>query len=144
MNQQIEQACEVVRQTHEEASLSIAMLREEWPAAKELGAALEQCAASIVAGGSIRILRKGRTDARGVPGHIPVRIADALFHIGREAIVNSVRHANPEQITLYVDYEAKYVVLMVEDEGRGPMRHGRHGASGYAVWRNAHAASAHI
>ena len=50
-NQQIDLACEVVRQTHEEASLSIAMLREEWPAGKELGAALEQCAASIVAGG---------------------------------------------------------------------------------------------
>jgi hypothetical protein len=47
----MELACDVVRQTHEEASLSIAMLREEWPAGKELGSALEDCAASIVAGG---------------------------------------------------------------------------------------------
>jgi signal transduction histidine kinase len=118
-NQQIDQACEVVRQTHEEASLSIAMLREEWPAGRELGAALEQCAASIVTGGSIRIVREGRTDGRGGPGHIPVRVADALFHIGREAIVNSVRHADPKRIVLSVEYETKCVLLTVEDEGRG-------------------------
>jgi signal transduction histidine kinase len=119
VNQQIDLACDVVRQTHEEASLSIAMLREEWPAGKELGAALEECAASIVAGGDVQIVRKGRTDSRSVPAHIPVRVADALFHIGREAIVNSVRHADPRQIVLSIDYEAKTVILTVEDEGRG-------------------------
>jgi len=119
VNQQIDLACDVVRQTHEEASLSIAMLREEWPAGKELGAALEECAASIVAGGAVRIVRKGRSDGRGVPAHIPVRVADALFHIGREAIVNSIRHADPRQIVLSIEYEAKRVVLTVEDEGNG-------------------------
>jgi signal transduction histidine kinase len=118
-NQQIDQACEVVRQTHEEASLSIAMLREEWPAGKELGAALEECALTIVSGGTVRIVRKGRTDSRGGPGHIPVRVADALFHIGREAIVNSVRHADPKRIVLSVEYETRCLVLAVEDEGRG-------------------------
>jgi signal transduction histidine kinase len=119
VSQQIDLACDVVRQTHEEASLSIAMLREEWPAGKELGAALEECAASIVAGGDVRIVRKGRTEGRSVPAHIPVRVADALFHIGREAIVNSVRHADPQQITLSIAYEVQRVVLTVEDEGRG-------------------------
>jgi signal transduction histidine kinase len=119
VGRQIDQACEVVRQTHEEASLSIAMLREEWPAGKEIGAALEACAASIVAGGEIRIVRKGRTESRTTPGHIPVRVADALFHIGREAVVNSVRHADPRQISLAVDYETKYVTLTVKDDGRG-------------------------
>jgi signal transduction histidine kinase len=119
VNQQIDLACDVVRQTHEEASLSIAMLREEWPAGKELGAALEECAASIVAGGDVRVVRKGRSEGRGVPAHIPVRVADALFHIGREAIVNSVRHADPRQIVLSIEYEGKRVVLTVEDEGRG-------------------------
>jgi signal transduction histidine kinase len=119
VNQQIELACDVVRQTHEEASLSIAMLREEWPAGKELGAALEECAASIVAGGDVQIVRKGRSDGRSAPGHIPVRVADALFHIGREAIVNSVRHADPRQIALSIEYDAKNVILTVEDEGRG-------------------------
>lgn len=119
VSQQIDLACDVVRQTHEEASLSIAMLREEWPAGKELGAALEECAASIVAGGDVRIVRKGRTEGRSAPAHIPVRVADALFHIGREAIVNSVRHADPQQITLSIAYEVQRVVLTVEDEGRG-------------------------
>jgi signal transduction histidine kinase len=119
VNQQIDLACDVVRQTHEEASLSIAMLREEWPAGKELGAALEECAASIVAGGNVRIVRKGRTEGRGAPAHIPVRVADALFHIGREAIVNSVRHADPQQIVLSVEYDVKRVILRVEDGGQG-------------------------
>ncbi|HEY3987770.1 MAG TPA: ATP-binding protein [Acidobacteriaceae bacterium] len=115
VNQQIELACDVVRQTHEEASLSIAMLREEWPAGKELGEALEECAASIVAGGNVRIVRKGR----GASSHIPVRVADALFHIGREAVVNSVRHADPRQIVLSIEHEANRVILTVEDEGCG-------------------------
>jgi signal transduction histidine kinase len=119
VNQQIELACDVVRQTHEEASLSIAMLREEWPAGKELGRALEDCAASIVAGGHVRMVRKGPGEGRSAPAHIPVRIVDALFHIGREAIVNSVRNANPAQIALSVEYEMKHVTLAVEDEGRG-------------------------
>jgi signal transduction histidine kinase len=119
VNQQIDLACDVVRQTHEEASLSIAMLREEWPAGKELGAALEECAVSIVAGGDVRVVRKGRSEGRGAPAHIPVRVADALFHIGREAIVNSVRHADPRQIVLSIAYETKCVILTVEDEGRG-------------------------
>ena len=121
-NQQIDQACEVVRQTHEEASLSIAMLREEWPAGKELGAALEQCASSIVAGGISKLCGRGHRWPRriwNVPAHIPVRVADALFHIGREAIVNSVRHADPKQIVLSVEYETKCLMLTVEDEGRG-------------------------
>ena len=119
VNQQIDLACDVVRQTHEEASLSIAMLREEWPAGRELGAALEDCAVSIVAGGDVRILRKPSPEGRGTPAHTPVRVADALFHIGREAIVNSVRHADPRQIVLSVEYGAKLVVLAVEDDGRG-------------------------
>jgi signal transduction histidine kinase len=119
VNQQIDLACELVRQTHEEASLSIAMLREEWPAGQELGAALEECAARIVAGGNVEVLRKGRPASRNAPGHIPVRVADALFHIGREAIVNSVRHADPRQILLSVEYEAKRVTLLVEDRGQG-------------------------
>jgi nitrate/nitrite-specific signal transduction histidine kinase len=51
--------------------------------------------------------------------HIPVRVADALFHIGREAIVNSVRHADPTQIVLSIDYEMKHITVVVEDEGRG-------------------------
>jgi signal transduction histidine kinase len=119
VNQQIDLACDVVRQTHEEASLSIAMLRGDWQAGRELGAALEECAATIVAGGHVRVLRKPQLDARAVPSHIPVRVADALFHIGREAIVNSVRHADPSQILLSVEYGAKFMVLTVEDEGRG-------------------------
>jgi signal transduction histidine kinase len=125
-NQQLDAACEVVRQTHEEASLSIAMLREEWPAGREIGEALEQCAAGIVAGGQIRIVRlRGeesegvRTAPANVPGHIPVRVADALFHIGREAVVNAVRHARPGRITLSVEYRPTAITMTVEDDGRG-------------------------
>ena len=117
VNQQIDLACDVVRQTHEEASLSIAMLREEWPAGQDLGAALEACAASIVAGGAVRVERRGETTH--MPARIPIRVMDALFHIGREAIVNSVRHAEPRRILLGVEYDARSVALTVEDEGRG-------------------------
>lgn len=115
IHQQLDVACAVVRNTHEEASLSIAMLRQDAPERQDLASALRLCASTIVAGGSIAIEVMDRRDDHA----LPLRTADALFHIGREAIVNSVRHARPVKISVLIDDRPGTVLLTVEDVGAG-------------------------
>jgi len=42
-----------------------------------------------------------------------------LFRIGQEAIANAIRHADPTQLAIKVEYEDSQVRLMVIDDGRG-------------------------
>lgn len=46
-------------------------------------------------------------------------IEDAVFRIGREAIVNAVRHAQPRRIELHLELGATAVRLEVRDDGCG-------------------------
>ncbi len=120
MNQQLDRACDIVRQTHEEASLSIAMLRPDSPESCDLTVAFQRCASRIVAGGPVRVDIMSKGGARP----LPLRVTDALFHIGSEAIANAVRHAQPTKIDVVLAYETDAVVLLVEDCGSGFVRTG--------------------
>jgi len=51
------------------------------------------------------------------PLSIPVR--DALFHIGREAITNMLRHAQATEMELTLRYGPKFVTLEMRDNGVG-------------------------
>lgn len=115
LDRQLDFACDIVRQTHEEASLTIAMLRPESAEMSDLLSSLEQCAKQIVAGGTIAI----EVSAQGTARPLPVLTTQALFHIGREAIVNSVRHAHPRCITLMVAYRSDSVEMTITDDGTG-------------------------
>ncbi len=115
VNQQLDVACDIVRSTHEEASLSIILLREDSPHVSDLFKALEACASQIVFGGNVSI----SIDSTGQQGTLPMRVTDALFHIGREAIVNAVKHSQPSWIKIGIDYGANRVTLVVEDDGMG-------------------------
>lgn len=121
VNRQLDLACDIVRNTHEEASLSIVLLREEQPQVTDLLKALESCASQIVFGGNIAV----ELITRGTPCLLPLRIADALFHIGREAIVNAVRHGHPSLISIKLEYTDRLIILCVEDDGSGfgPAQH---------------------
>jgi signal transduction histidine kinase len=47
------------------------------------------------------------------------RLEDALFRMGREAIANAIRHADPRQIDITVQYAETSVGVEVRDDGRG-------------------------
>jgi signal transduction histidine kinase len=114
INQQLDRACDIVRQTHEEASLSIAMLRPESPEFCDLALSFERYASGIVSGGiTVDITSNGSVKA------LPLRVTDALFHIGREAIANAIRHAQATKIDVILAYETDTVTLIVEDCGLG-------------------------
>ncbi len=89
--QQLDLASDLVRHSHQEARRSIATLRPESLESEDLLSALDVCARRMVEGGSVQVIAENEGDNRP----IPLRISDALYRIGQEAIANAVRHANP-------------------------------------------------
>jgi hypothetical protein len=115
INKQLDRACEMVRQTHEEASLSIAMLKPGSPELGDISLAFERCALRLVEGGTVKVTVTNEGAVRG----LPLRVTDTLFHIGSEAITNAVRHAQTEIIEVHIAYEPDAVTLRVRDRGVG-------------------------
>ncbi len=115
VDQQLEVATDFVRRTHEEASLSIALLRSDKPEIENLQKALERCAAQLTFGGSIQV----SVTCEGQERRTLLRTTDALFHIGREALANAVRHAKAKHIDIRIEYERASILLAVEDDGVG-------------------------
>lgn len=115
VHQQLELASDLVRHSHEEARRSIAMLRPESLESEDLLSALDQHAKRLVEGGSVQVLSTRTGETRP----IPLRIADALFRVGQEAIANSIRHANPTVLRIRIRYGENSASLHIEDNGTG-------------------------
>jgi signal transduction histidine kinase len=112
---QLSVAYQLVRKCHEEASRTIAMLGSRSPSFQEnVLTSLTEVATSI-AGTQIRIVSELRGNARP----LNLRLADALLHIGREAIVNAISYAEPTLLQLTLSYAGDQVELVVEDNGCG-------------------------
>jgi signal transduction histidine kinase len=112
---QLSVAYQLVRKCHEEASRTIAMLGSSSPKIQQnlLGSLAET--ARRIAGNQIRTIT--RLQGNSIP--LNLRLADALLHIGQEAIANAVGHSDPTVLTLTLNYEGKDVELVVEDNGQG-------------------------
>ena len=115
VHRQLDLASELVRHSHAEARRSIDMLRPQQLDSKGLLSALTHTAEHLVQGGSVEVI----SHSVGEPRTLPLRINDALYRLGQEALANAVRHANPGklEITLHYDYSA--VTLTVSDDGAG-------------------------
>lgn len=55
----------------------------------------------------------------GAPRRLPAKIEEQLLRIGQEAVVNAVRHARAEQVSVELAYDPSRLVLRVDDDGRG-------------------------
>jgi signal transduction histidine kinase len=112
---QLSVAYQLIRRCHTEASETIAMLGSPSPRIQQN--LLEKLAktAHKIAGSGIKTV----TEIHGSPVPLNLRTADALLHIGEEAIANAVSHADPTILTLILSYEEGSVELMVEDNGKG-------------------------
>jgi signal transduction histidine kinase len=104
-----------VRHSHNEARRSIATLRPESLDSIELLPALDRCARRMVDGGSVDV----SIFCEGEPRPLPIRITDALFKIGQEAIANAVRHARPTSLIVRLRHVEREAHLIVEDNGIG-------------------------
>lgn len=108
-------ACEIVAQTHREASASIAALHPNADEGRDLLVALEHYAERMLNTEEIPI----ELCRFGQPRELSLPVRDALFQVGREAITNVVRHSHASKITLSLRYIPKQAVLEVRDDGSG-------------------------
>jgi signal transduction histidine kinase len=116
----LHRACDMVSHSHREASACIAALHPDADQGGDFLTALDRCAREMLDGDHrnakalpVRFVREGV--AR--PLSIPIR--DALFHVGREAITNMLRHAQATEMELRLLYQADGVVLEIYDNGLG-------------------------
>lgn len=112
---QVEIALCMVRSSHEEAKRSIAALRPRFLNSADVVDNLRQAAERLVEGKSVKI----HTHIEGPVDEIPLRISDALFRIGQEAISNAVRHSYARAITISLSLIANHIRLSVHDDGVG-------------------------
>jgi signal transduction histidine kinase len=112
---QLTVAYQLVRSCHGEASRTIAMLGSASPPIQQnlLGALAE--AARRIAGDQITI----SAELRGTSIPLNLRLANAMLHIGQQAVANAVDHGNPSVLRITLSYEGSSVELVVEDNGRG-------------------------
>ena len=112
---QLSVAYQLIRRCHAEASRTIAMLGSSAPLIQQnLLETLAQTARKI-AGDKIKII----TELQGSFAPLNLRLADALLHIGQEAIANAVSHSDLTILTITLSYQGSNVELVVEDNGKG-------------------------
>ena len=114
----VETLLRVERLAHEslkEARERVWDMRETKLASEDLSAALEAIARERTAGTGIEVA----VATSGKAKRLSHTMGDAAFRIGREAIVNAVRHAEARRIEIQVDYQASMLRLEVRDDGRG-------------------------
>jgi signal transduction histidine kinase len=90
-------------------------MRETAAASDDLSTALEAVARDRTAGLPITVV----VSASGAAGRLPRAVGDAAFRIGREAIMNVVRHAEASRIEIHLDFREQTFALEVRDDGRG-------------------------
>lgn len=112
---QLNVAYQLVRTCHEEASRTIAMLGSASPAIQHnlLGALADT--ARKTAGDKIETI----SELKGNATQLTLRVADALLHIGQQAIANALGHGNPAVLKIALIYGDSSVELIVEDDGKG-------------------------
>jgi len=55
----------------------------------------------------------------GAPRRLPARVEEQVLRIGQEAVVNAVRHARAERVSIELAYDSSRLVLRVNDNGQG-------------------------
>ncbi len=115
VTEQLRFAYQLVNRCHEEASRTIAIMAPKAPPTPENLLSTLADAAKRIAGGAITV----STQIEGQPATLPLRIVDALLHIGREAVVNAAAHGAPSEITIILHTNDDKVEMAVRDDGHG-------------------------
>ncbi len=113
--EELNRACDLVRQSHDEARRTITTLRPDATEAGGLIAALRQTASQMVGPAHVEI----ETFVEGELRSTPLQVLDSLFRIGQEAIANAIQHGHPTRLRICATYTASAIKLLIEDNGRG-------------------------
>jgi signal transduction histidine kinase len=111
----VDTARDLVQFSHREARKSLAPSISQESFGADLLSSLHENAQALVKGGVIEIEANSAGSVRTIPRHAN----EELFRIGQEAIANAIRHANPTQLAISVEYEENLVRLKIIDNGKG-------------------------
>jgi signal transduction histidine kinase/ligand-binding sensor domain-containing protein len=105
----------LARESLREARERVWDMREAAHGREDLAATLDAIARERTAGTGIEV----STAVTGQRRHLTRAVEDAAFRIGREAVVNAVRHARPRRIEIEIEFLATSLRLEVRDDGVG-------------------------
>jgi signal transduction histidine kinase/ligand-binding sensor domain-containing protein len=105
----------LARESLREARERVWDLRDADIQVDDLPAALERVARERAAGTRIEV----SMETAGARRRLTRAVEDAAFRIGREALVNAVRHADAHRIDIRVEFGPDRLRLEVRDDGRG-------------------------
>lgn len=106
---------QLTRETLREARQRVLDLHEPELSSGDLASALESSARGMIGGTGIAFSLTFSGERRRLPPALEV----AALRIGREAIANAIRHAEPRRIEVVVGFEPDTLRLEVRDDGRG-------------------------
>jgi ligand-binding sensor domain-containing protein len=107
----LDQARRLVRHSLEETRRTLWDLRTGSLGPEPLVGALSAVARQL--GAAVEI------EVEGKPRPLPGRVEEALYRIGREALTNARKHANPNRIRVGVRFAPDRIHLIVTDDGAG-------------------------
>jgi signal transduction histidine kinase/ligand-binding sensor domain-containing protein len=85
---------------------------------QDLVAALEAAARSAVADSSAALVFEVHGDRR----RLPVVIEMTALRVGREAVLNAVKHAAPHRVEVHLEYGPRLLTVRIVDDGKGIAR----------------------
>lgn len=105
----------LAKESLREARERVWNMRNTVAASDNLATVLESIARERTAGTPIAVA----VTSSGNPRPLPRDLEDAAFRIGREAIVNAVRHAEAGRIEIHLKFHPRTLFLEVQDDGCG-------------------------
>lgn len=116
LKKHLDMALEMVRHSHSEAHRSIVMLRpQSLDVTTSLQEALKQSIERMTEGCDINVT----FTVSGTKVSLPLFVEDALYRVAQESIANSLRHGNPSNLGINLDYRGRVILLAVRDDGNG-------------------------
>lgn len=115
--EQLEHAQSLVRSSLEDARMSIWELRSQTAEREELPTRILRMAEEVVAqhGGRARV----QMQVAGENHPLNAAVERELARIAREAVLNAVRHGNPENILLRLEFDGTLFGMEIRDDGQG-------------------------
>jgi len=111
----LELSCDLMSRSQLEVRQSVWDLRRLVQEQFDIASALLENARQLTTGTNIRVelTTKGKVRA------LPEVVEENFLRIGREAIVNVLKHAQATAVTIQLEFEPRLVVLKIHDDGPG-------------------------
>lgn len=114
---QLDQTRALVKSSIEDARLSIWELRSQAADQEDLASRLLKMSEEVIARAGVPV--KVQIQVSGTYRPLEAEVEREVLRIGREAVVNAVRHASPKNILLALNFHEDGFVMEVRDDGRG-------------------------